>query len=159
MKSLLATGLILTISVSSFSALAINQLGADALNAHIEGCFAQTRAEATPSTFPCNKVIRSNRVSKHNKAVALHNRAIVLLKQAKTDKALRDFTRAVSLSPDMLESLLATAQLLYQKQDFQLAQKYFDIATKIDAEHPTIVKYRNKGLQASVSTTQPTSIK
>lgn len=147
----LITTAILAITLAQ-PALAKSRLSAESLNHHIEHCYNETKQGAAGQIRLCNKVIRSRQATPHNQAVALHNRGVIQLHRGNADLALNDFISAAQREPSLLPTLLVIGELYHQSQKPQEAAKYFDMAFALDADHPTLTRYRHKGWTPSAVT-------
>lgn len=105
------THTLLLLGAISFDTLSANQTSVDVLNANIEKCFEQTTITEQALKRPCNKVIRANFVSLENRAIAFHNRGVINFNMGDIEGAVRDFSRASKLYPELTQAKKLSAQL------------------------------------------------
>ena len=144
MKTLTVCTLILGTILTSASALAFNRANVDELNFSIEKCFEQTQLGQEGSTRACNDIIRSDVVSRHNKAIALHNRGVIKLAKGEKEAALSDFMAATRRVPENVESLLAAAHVYHQLNQIENAKMIMAKVSSIDSKDALFKQYQAK---------------
>ena len=75
----------------------------DKLNHNLQKCYEATEKGLHGSVMSCNEVITSNIVSRENKAIAYHNRAVIYFNKGDKKLALKNIERALVLRPTLLE--------------------------------------------------------
>jgi tetratricopeptide (TPR) repeat protein len=125
-----------------------NNLTVNEMNRKVEKCFQQTvlvHQKVDPnklSSVACTQVINSSWISKIRESNNRLNRGIIYMAQGHYNKAIKDFRRTLSLTPDSYSAHVALAQLLNRVNDFTGAIHHYDQAIALNNADKTLLHNR-----------------
>ncbi|GAB5380693.1 MAG: hypothetical protein Alis3KO_20250 [Aliiglaciecola sp.] len=102
---------LLILSTISFQTLSASSSIIDKLNINISKCYQQTEKGKYAKKRACNTVLKSDFISRKNRAIAYHNRGVINLSQGDINSAFRDFRRAIKYDPTMSKTKQIVAYL------------------------------------------------
>ncbi|BDX08577.1 tetratricopeptide repeat protein [Planctobacterium marinum] len=130
--------------LSFFSVFEASATPLSTLNRYIDHCYKDTLAKSVlPSDSACLKVIKNKRTTRKNKAIALHNLAVLQVRSGELNKAKHSFERAVALNGKQAASLLALAQFHFSREP-EMAQQYVTRVLVLEPQDKLAIELQNK---------------